>query len=90
MFEDLVVRQRQPVVLTGADSLLTPELWTFEYMIQKHAEKEIHVRYMELDENDESQFATVKDATKTLEWFLNNVETPNNPNDPDFDSLVSS
>ena len=44
---------------------------------------------MEMEKDDESQFGVIKDATKSLKWFLDNAENPNYDNDPDFDYSVS-
>lgn len=38
---------------------------------------------------DDSQFEVLKDANKTLGWFIDHAENPDLANDPDFDSGVS-
>eukprot|EP01118_Nematostelium_gracile_P016850 TRINITY_DN7067_c0_g1_i1.p1 TRINITY_DN7067_c0_g1~~TRINITY_DN7067_c0_g1_i1.p1 ORF type:complete len:566 (-),score=85.11 TRINITY_DN7067_c0_g1_i1:20-1639(-) len=86
MFQEYVLEKREPIVLTNALEKLNKEIWTFEHLLQKHPDTEVTVRYMQLDKNDQSQFETVKDSNKKMDWFIHNVQNENNQQDPDFDT----
>jgi len=86
LFQEYVLNKRVPVVLTNVNDQLNKQIFTFDYMKENHGDSEIAVRYQQSNTEDESQFQVLKDANKSLKWFLDHAETPNFSEDPDFDS----
>eukprot|EP01119_Soliformovum_irregulare_P011591 TRINITY_DN2920_c0_g1_i1.p1 TRINITY_DN2920_c0_g1~~TRINITY_DN2920_c0_g1_i1.p1 ORF type:complete len:537 (-),score=137.67 TRINITY_DN2920_c0_g1_i1:27-1607(-) len=74
MYEEIVVKNREPVILERANEDLKGSIWTFEHLKKKHPQEQVSIRYMKMNTKDESQFATIEDSDKDLEWFVENAD----------------
>eukprot|EP01117_Protostelium_nocturnum_P010757 TRINITY_DN3877_c0_g1_i2.p1 TRINITY_DN3877_c0_g1~~TRINITY_DN3877_c0_g1_i2.p1 ORF type:complete len:1111 (-),score=318.81 TRINITY_DN3877_c0_g1_i2:11-3343(-) len=90
MFEEHVVKNRTPLVIEGCgERFFTENRWTFNHLYNVAQDYKLSVRFMEMDEEDESQFSVVRDVNKTVKWMMEEGKKNDFTGDSDWDQNIS-